>query len=218
MLSLLRSFFGCLASAVRYLHRARIRHRDIKPQNILVKADRVLLADFGIAYSWENLHRATTTADSGKTLIYAAPEVVRVEPRNESADVWSLGCVFLEMVVVIKGGTVDEMRREWYAKSEGYCFHANCQGIGLLLAGLRDCGQRTDNVVLGWVKGMLERMKSERPTAATLFEDIVMECARSKIPFCGPCCYDDAIGSGSEEEEEEEEEDNDVWAEALRDG
>lgn len=50
-LSLLSSFFGCLASAVAYLHAQKIRHRDIKPQNIIVREDEVFLADFGIASS-----------------------------------------------------------------------------------------------------------------------------------------------------------------------
>ncbi len=51
MLSLLRRFFGCLGSAIQYLHGWRIRHRGIKPQNIVVKGDRVLLTDLGIAYN-----------------------------------------------------------------------------------------------------------------------------------------------------------------------
>lgn len=45
--SLLRSFLGCLANALQYIHSIKIRHRDIKPQNILVKGDRVYLTDFG---------------------------------------------------------------------------------------------------------------------------------------------------------------------------
>jgi serine/threonine protein kinase len=48
-LSILRSFFGCLVSAVQYLHDSMIRHRDIKPRKVIVKGDRVYLADFGIA-------------------------------------------------------------------------------------------------------------------------------------------------------------------------
>jgi serine/threonine protein kinase len=94
-LSLLRSFFGCLANALQYVHNIKIRHRDIKPQNILVKADRVFLTDFGIALDWEHLSRSTTTENSGKTWPYAAPEIARFEKRNTSSDIWVCGMRFL---------------------------------------------------------------------------------------------------------------------------
>ncbi|KAK7707689.1 hypothetical protein SLS63_013717 [Diaporthe eres] len=55
--SLLRGFFGCLAGTLDYLHKQKVIHQDIKPQNILVKDHRVLLADFGISRSWEGLTR-----------------------------------------------------------------------------------------------------------------------------------------------------------------
>ena len=85
--SLLRSFFGCLANALQYIHSIKVRHRDIKPHNILVKGDRVFLTDFGIALDWEELSRSTTTADSAKTWLYAAPEVAKYEKRNTAAEV-----------------------------------------------------------------------------------------------------------------------------------
>ncbi|KAF7546998.1 hypothetical protein G7Z17_g8018 [Cylindrodendrum hubeiense] len=203
-ISLMRSFFGCLVDALQYLHGARIRHRDIKPQNIIVKGERVLLTDFGIAYHWENLKRGTTTADSGKTLAYAAPEVVRVEARNESADIWSLGCVFLEMVTVLKRESVETMRESFHERSDSYCFHANRDGISTWIKELRGMPPATDNVALDWATSMLQHTPSERPTAAQLFEDIVTECSHSGILFCSPCCLDD-VDSATDED------DSDLW-------
>jgi serine/threonine protein kinase len=204
MLSLLRSFFGCLANALHYLHGARIRHRDIKPQNIIVKGEHVLLTDFGIAYSWENLTRGTTTADSSKTLIYAAPEVVHVEPRNDSADIWSLGCVFLEIATILKRKTIEEMRDYFQDRNDSDCFHSNGDSIAAWISRLRD-PLTTDNVALDWAANMLQHDPSKRPTAAKLFQDIVAECDRCGILYCGPCCQDTDSTT-------DDEDDNHLWS------
>ncbi|KAJ3548547.1 hypothetical protein NM208_g950 [Fusarium decemcellulare] len=201
MLSLMRSFLGCLTSALQYLHGSRIRHRDIKPQNIVVKGDCPLITDFGIAYSWENLKRGTTTADSSKTMIYAAPEVVRVEARNESADMWSLGCVFLEIATVLKGEEVQNMRERFHERSDRYDFHANREEIGLWMEQLRGVPTTTDDVVLDWAASMLQPVSAERPMAAQLFDEIADESTRRGVLFCGPCCLDDD-GSTSNDEDD----------------
>lgn len=77
----LRKFFGCLTTAVEYLHQERIRHKDIKPQNILVKSGRVLLTDFGTSRSWADDSRGTTvgTHSQAFTKAYCAPEVAQHE-------------------------------------------------------------------------------------------------------------------------------------------
>jgi serine/threonine protein kinase len=99
-LHLLRGFFGCLCSAVLYLHNSKCRHKDLKPENILVYMNNVLITDFGTARDWSEQSRSTTTGRSGAyTPGYAAPEVVDEEPRSSSADIWSLGCVYLDMMV-----------------------------------------------------------------------------------------------------------------------
>ena len=41
------TYFGCLASAVAYLHKQRIRHKDLKPANVLLYRDSLRLTDFG---------------------------------------------------------------------------------------------------------------------------------------------------------------------------
>lgn len=96
----IREAFGCLCSALIYLHSQNVRHKDIKPQNILVKERKVYITDFGLAIDWKTLGRSTTKGDHGPiTRQYAAPEVMDNEPRNTSADIWSLGCVYLDMIV-----------------------------------------------------------------------------------------------------------------------
>lgn len=203
--SLLRSFFGCLANALRYVHNSRIRHRDIKPHNILVKADRVFISDFGIALDWENLSRSTTTADSGKTWPYAAPEVARYEKRNTSADVWSLGCVFLEMVTVRRGKNVEEMRGFFKEKSGNYRIYANLTAVPEWLDVLRSSGASKDNTPMAWVSQMLQEAPNARPTAAQLSTDINTVCASQHVPFCGPCCMEELESS------EEDEDDGELW-------
>lgn len=96
----LRRFFGCLTSAVMYLHDHKCRHKDLKPGNILVSNDTILITDFGIALDWTELEHDTTTGKPNAfTIPYAAPEVANQKLRNVSADIWSLGCVFLDMAV-----------------------------------------------------------------------------------------------------------------------
>ena len=96
----IREAFGCLCAALMYLQRQNCRHKDIKPENILVKQRKVYITDFGIARDWKALGKSTTTGDIGPiSKPYAAPEVVALEPRNSSSDIWSLGCVYLDMIV-----------------------------------------------------------------------------------------------------------------------
>jgi hypothetical protein len=83
----LRRFFGCLATAVDYLHSQKVRHKDIKPENILVKDRSVLLADFGTSHNWADDSKSSTSGTIGVfTRRYCAPEVaayaVRSEPRR----------------------------------------------------------------------------------------------------------------------------------------
>ena len=89
----LRRFFGCLANAVSYLHKMEIRHKDIKPQNILIKGRNVLVTDFGTSHNWSDDSRSGTSGTVHVfTKKYCAPEVsdfaVRSLNGTRDGDAW----------------------------------------------------------------------------------------------------------------------------------
>lgn len=97
-------WFGCLVRAVQYIHSLGVRHRDIKPSNILIKGDVALLVDFGISQMGLGKTMPTTNLarNAARSREYCAREVEDGRTRGRSADICSLGAVFLEMFVVLK--------------------------------------------------------------------------------------------------------------------
>jgi hypothetical protein len=74
----LRRFFGCLNAGLLYLHENQIRHKDLKPQNILVHNGTVLITDFGTSLDWKDKGKSTTSQiPQAITPKYSAPEVLQ---------------------------------------------------------------------------------------------------------------------------------------------
>jgi eukaryotic-like serine/threonine-protein kinase len=86
------------ARGLAHAHAAGVVHRDIKPQNLLLREDGTLkIADFGIARAAEGtaLTRAGTVLG---TAAYLAPEQALGEQATPASDVYSLGAVLYELL------------------------------------------------------------------------------------------------------------------------
>jgi eukaryotic-like serine/threonine-protein kinase len=86
------------ARALAAAHASGLVHRDVKPQNLLLRRDGILkLGDFGIAFGLEGT-RLTMVGTVLGTEAYLAPEQARGEEVTAAADVYGLGLVLVEML------------------------------------------------------------------------------------------------------------------------
>ncbi|KAJ1608764.1 cyclin dependent kinase A-like protein [Cryptosporidium canis] len=91
-----------ILNGIFHLHICRIIHRDLKPQNILIGCERsipdVKIADFGLSRVLSTPFKTLTR--EVVTLWYRAPELLLGERNySSSVDIWSIGCIFIELLI-----------------------------------------------------------------------------------------------------------------------
>ncbi|KAF2468700.1 kinase-like protein [Lindgomyces ingoldianus] len=94
-------------------------HHDLRPRNILISGDKLILADFGLS-RFKNAQENSDTNFKIGSGDYIAPECEDIEGNFEkfrihrSSDIWSLGCILIETGVYLSFGVseLSEFRKE----------------------------------------------------------------------------------------------------------
>ncbi|MFI6292257.1 protein kinase [Nonomuraea sp. NPDC050790] len=140
--------------ALRHAHAAGILHRDVKPGNVLLTSDRVVLTDFGIA-AIEGDVTITQTGLLMGSPAYIPPERLSGQPITQAADLWSFGATL-------------------YAAVEGRPPYEGPDAIAVLGAVLTQDPIRPQRAgaLLGVIEGLLRKNPAERMTAAQVAEQL----------------------------------------------
>lgn len=94
---LIKNFVKQILNGLNYLHEMNIIHRDIKGANVLVDdKGHIKISDFGISKKIETELHSNRVSLQG-SVFWMAPEVVKQKPYTFKADIWSLGCLIVEM-------------------------------------------------------------------------------------------------------------------------
>lgn len=123
--------FGMLMLSVRHIHRKRLVHADLKPDNVFLVAERneerlkvvsVRIGDFGLAGENQSNRqqvygKLSKSSPTGGTPGYVAPEVLSVEdcPVSDKADIFACAVILLEVL-----HPPCETKMEWIGLLEGF--------------------------------------------------------------------------------------------------
>ncbi|KAL1613351.1 hypothetical protein SLS54_010706 [Diplodia seriata] len=153
-------YFLCLSSAVAWLHLNNVKHKDIKPANILIDCKQsIILADFGLSRIYESKEEAGISGGQTEyTLTYAPPEAIDETERSFSTDLFSLACVFLEMITVICGKTTMALTDQLKYRTSPHSERSKCYAS-------------SSEVIRAWTEDLRAKEKKVHPAARKLLTE-----------------------------------------------
>ncbi|KAJ5648467.1 hypothetical protein N7490_004839 [Penicillium lividum] len=166
--SVVKSLTRQTLSGLAYLHDKGILHRDMKSDNILLDLDGTCkISDFGISKKTDDIYGNDSSNSMQGSVFWMAPEVIQSKGQGYSAkvDIWSLGCVVLEMFAG---------RRPW-SKEEAIGAIFKLGSLGQAPPIPDDVSANASLAALSFMWDCFTVDSAERPTAGTLL---------TRHPFC----------------------------------
>lgn len=161
---------GQVAEALGAIHVADVVHRDVKPENVLVRwPDRephALLTDFGLAGAAAGPTDLTRLSQLLGTPAYTAPELVTGRPAVPATDVYALGVMAYELL---------SGQRPFPASNTAALLHAHVESEPVRPPGLAA-------PVWDLLRAMLAKDPADRPTPAAVAADLAAARAAGALP------------------------------------
>jgi len=146
-------WFYQICSALDYLHKSKIFHRDLKPQNVfLTQNGDVKLGDFGVSKVMNSQAMAHTQIG---TPFYISPEICQNKPYDSKSDIWSLGCLVFELCALKPPFIADDMK----AMMKKICYTSAPPISASFSVGLAES-----------VTSMMHKQPRKRPSASRLLK------------------------------------------------
>lgn len=186
--TVLRQSFGCLTSTLAFIHQKQVRHKDVSPANILVHQNKMILSDFGIAMDCSMASTTTRGGYGAGNRRFSAPEVVAWNgARNRKSDIFSLGCVLVEIALVLQPDCIPlEGRSSVYSDRA----ESLSSRMAELAAVSSDTPPGVPRLAFEAMSRMLRPDASQRASAQEIFH---LLCQDSSL-FCKDC-VDDLVAS-----------------------
>jgi serine/threonine protein kinase len=176
--------FGCLAQAVQYLHNDQhIRHKDLKPSQVLISATGLWLTDFGWSVDITKLSNSATSNGDRTTTRYHAPEREAMGRCGRPEDVFGLGCIYIELILTLSRVSVPQRLNP--TGSDGWSFQSHLDQVEFWL----NSSSKELSDVAFLVRPMLERSPAQRPSISEIVIGLsALDQKVGDVCYFGSCC------------------------------